>query len=178
MHSHGVEVMSIRFVMDESALVWRGPMLSKGLMQLVQQTHWGDLDYLIIDLPPGTGDVALTLAQKVPLVGALMVQTPHALAKADTSKAVEMFQVLGVPVLGVIENMSYYHCSSCGQKDEVFGPGDASVLWRLPFTAEIEQPAQSLQYGLDAMALAVGARISLQPLYSKDMMPRVVVENA
>lgn len=119
---HGIEANSIGFLIDpDSAAIWRGPMVSQALEQLLRQTNWGDLDYLIIDMPPGTGDIALTLSQKVPLAGAVIVTTPQDLALADARKGLHMFRKVEVPVLGVVENMSMHVCSNCGHAEPIFG---------------------------------------------------------
>src|SRR5690554_3543539 len=119
---HGLQANSIGFLIDEDApTIWRGPMVTQALTQLLEQTNWKDLDYLIIDMPPGTGDIALTMAQKVPLVGAVIVTTPQDLALADARRGLRMFQKVDVPVLGIVENMSTHVCSNCGHVEAIFG---------------------------------------------------------
>lgn len=119
---HGLQANSIGFLIDEDApAIWRGPMVTQALTQLLTQTNWNDLDYLIVDMPPGTGDIALTMAQKVPLTGAVIVTTPQDLALADARKGLRMFQKVDVPVLGVVENMSVHVCSNCGHAEPIFG---------------------------------------------------------
>lgn len=119
---HGLQANSIGFLLDEDApLIWRGPMVTQALTQLISQTAWDDLDYLIIDMPPGTGDIALTLSQKVPVTAAVVVTTPQDLALADARKGLNMFQKVGVPVLGIVENMSVHVCSNCGHEEAIFG---------------------------------------------------------
>src|SRR5690554_6574419 len=119
---HGLQANSIGFLIDEDApTIWRGPMVTQALTQLLEQTNWKDLDYLIIDMPPGTGDIALTLSQKVPLTGAVIVTTPQDLALADARRGLRMFQKVNVPVLGIIENMSVHICSNCGHAEHIFG---------------------------------------------------------
>ncbi|HYX39857.1 MAG TPA: Mrp/NBP35 family ATP-binding protein [Oligoflexus sp.] len=119
---HGVKVMSFGFMSDPyHPVIWRGPMIAKALEQLFYQTVWGELDYLIIDLPPGTGDVQLTLIENVPLHGGIVVSTPQAVALLDAHKGLSMFEKLKVPVLGLVENMSHFRCSSCGHLDDIFG---------------------------------------------------------
>lgn len=126
---HGIQSMSIGYLVDEkTAMVWRGPMVSMALQQLLHDTQWDRLDYLVIDLPPGTGDVQLTLAQKIPVTGAVIVTTPQDLALLDARRAYEMFRKVNVPVLGVIENMSVYHCSQCGHEEKIFGEGGGQHL--------------------------------------------------
>jgi ATP-binding protein involved in chromosome partitioning len=120
--AHGLEAMSIGFLVDEQQpMAWRGPMVTSALNQLLTQTRWGDLDYLIVDMPPGTGDIQLTLAQRVPVSGAVIVTTPQDIALADARKGLEMFQKVHVPVLGVVENMSLHICSRCGHEEHIFG---------------------------------------------------------
>ncbi|NNM53024.1 MAG: iron-sulfur cluster carrier protein ApbC [Pseudomonadales bacterium] len=129
LHCHGLDVMSMGFlVTEQTPVVWRGPMATGALMQMLTQTLWSDLDYLIVDMPPGTGDIALTLAQKVPVTAALIVTTPQDLALIDAIKAVEMFNKVEIPVLGVIENMSTHICSHCGHEDAIFGHGAGERL--------------------------------------------------
>jgi ATP-binding protein involved in chromosome partitioning len=120
--AHGIEAMSIGFLVDEQQpMAWRGPMVTSALNQLLTQTRWGDLDYLVVDMPPGTGDIQLTLAQRVPVSGAVIVTTPQEIALADARKGLEMFQKVHVPVLGVVENMSLHICSRCGHEERIFG---------------------------------------------------------
>ncbi|WP_440997461.1 iron-sulfur cluster carrier protein ApbC [Arhodomonas sp. SL1] len=119
---HGVEVMSIGvLVKQEEAVVWRGPMVTQALTQLLNDTRWGELDYLLIDLPPGTGDIQLTLAQRVPVAGAVIVTTPQDIATLDARRGIRMFQKVKVPVLGVVENMALHVCSNCGHEEHIFG---------------------------------------------------------
>lgn len=127
--AHGVTVMSMGLLVPAAApVIWRGPMLHQALRQLLRDVLWGELDYLLVDLPPGTGDVQLTLTQSLPLAGAVLVTTPQAVATADVLKGGEMFRQLNVPLLGLIENMSYYLCPHCGQPDYIFGQGGAARL--------------------------------------------------
>jgi ATP-binding protein involved in chromosome partitioning len=120
--AHGIEAMSIGFLVDEQQpMAWRGPMVTSALNQLLTQTRWGELDYLVVDMPPGTGDIQLTLAQRVPVSGAVIVTTPQDIALADARKGLEMFQKVHVPVLGVVENMSLHICSHCGHEERIFG---------------------------------------------------------
>lgn len=119
---HGIQANSIGFLIEEDApAIWRGPMVTQALVQLLNQTNWNDLDYLIVDMPPGTGDIALTMAQKVPLTGAIIVTTPQDLALADARKGLRMFQKVEVPILGIVENMSMHVCSNCGHVEAIFG---------------------------------------------------------
>ncbi len=120
--AHGIEAMSIGFLVDEQQpMAWRGPMVTSALNQLLTQTRWGNLDYLVVDMPPGTGDIQLTLAQRVPVSGAVIVTTPQDIALADARKGLEMFQKVHVPVLGVVENMSIHVCTNCGHEERIFG---------------------------------------------------------
>lgn len=124
MRAFGIEAMSIGFLVDaETPMIWRGPMATSALTQLFADTLWGDLDYLLIDLPPGTGDIQLTLAQKIPVAGAVIVTTPQDIATLDAKKALKMFQKVEVPVLGIIENMALHVCSNCGHEEHLFGEG-------------------------------------------------------
>lgn len=126
---HGIKTMSIGYLVEPSAaMMWRGPMLGKALQQLMKDTNWGDLDYMIIDLPPGTGDVQLTLCQKIPMTGAVIVTTPQDMALLDVRRACEMFKKLNVPILGIIENMTVFQCSHCGHQETIFGEGGALIL--------------------------------------------------
>ncbi len=119
---HGLQVMSIGFLVGEDqAMIWRGPMATQALEQLLRQTRWQDLDYLIVDMPPGTGDIALTLSQRVPLTGALIVTTPQDIALIDAKKGLKMFEKVGVPILGIVENMAVHVCTNCGHAEHIFG---------------------------------------------------------
>ncbi|WP_407276264.1 iron-sulfur cluster carrier protein ApbC [Halothiobacillus sp. DCM-1] len=127
--AHGLQTMSIGYLVDEAqAMIWRGPMVTSALMQLLNDTRWADLDYLIVDMPPGTGDIQLTLAQKVPVAGAVIVTTPQDIALLDARKAITMFDKVNIPVLGVIENMSVHICSNCGHAEPIFGQGGGEKL--------------------------------------------------
>ena len=127
--AHGVRCMSMSFVMSErTPAIWRGPMASGAMQQLLTQTDWGELDYLIVDMPPGTGDIQLTLAQRVPLAGAVIVTTPQDVALLDARKGIEMFRKVEVPVLGIVENMSTHVCSECGHEEQIFGSGGGAAV--------------------------------------------------
>jgi ATP-binding protein involved in chromosome partitioning len=122
LENHGVQVISIGFLVDaDQAMIWRGPMATQALEQLLRQTNWRELDYLLVDMPPGTGDIALTLTQRVPLTGAIVVTTPQDIALLDVKRGVEMFRKVGVPILGIVENMALYTCPNCGHSEHVFG---------------------------------------------------------
>lgn len=142
----GIKIVSIGFMVEEdSPVIWRGPLLMKALEQFLHGTKWGELDYLIIDLPPGTGDVQLSLVQMTPVAGAVVVTTPQDLALIDVKKAVRMFEKVGVPILGVIENMSYYLCPHCDGRSEIFGHGGAEETCRkmgLRFLGEVPLQAE------------------------------------
>lgn len=141
LEAYGVKLMSMGFlVQPDQAVIWRGPMLHSAVRQFLTDVDWGDLDYLVIDLPPGTGDVQLTLAQSVPLTGGVVVATPQDVALADVIKGIAMFQKLEVPVLGVVENMSYFLCPHCGERTEIFAHGGAQQMaqkYNAPFLGEI-----------------------------------------
>jgi ATP-binding protein involved in chromosome partitioning len=149
----GLQVMSIGFLIDpDQPMVWRGPMVTSALNQLLGQTSWRDLDYLIVDMPPGTGDIQLTLSQQVPVSGAVVVTTPQDIAAIDARKGLAMFRKVSIPVLGVIENMSTHICTACGHEEAIFGTGGADamvrdfgveLLGRLPLDASIREQADS-----------------------------------
>lgn len=149
--AHGVQAMSMGFLVTEKTpMVWRGPVVSSALQQLLNQTAWQDLDYLIIDLPPGTGDIQLTLSQKVPVSGALVVTTPQDIALLDARKGIEMFHKVSVPILGIVENMAMHICSACGHAEALFGEGggervaaeyEVPLLGSLPLSRQIREQA-------------------------------------
>ena len=152
--AHGLQAMSIGFLMDSDSqpAIWRGPMATQALWQLLTETMWDDLDYLVVDLPPGTGDIQLSLSQKFPVAGSVIVTTPQDIALLDARKGLEMFRKVGIPVLGVIENMSTHICSNCGHEEAVFGSGGGDRLSRdagtellgsLPLDIRIRQQADS-----------------------------------
>lgn len=149
--AHGLQTISMGYlVTEQTPMVWRGPMVSGALKQLLTQTRWDDVDYLIIDMPPGTGDIALTLSQSVPVTGAVVVTTPQDIALLDAQKGIEMFRKVNVPVLGVVENMAIHVCSECGHKEHIFGEGggnriaeeyDTAFLGALPLAMSIRKQA-------------------------------------
>ena len=153
MQGHGIEANSIGFLVDQdNPMVWRGPMATSALEQLLRQTNWGELDYLIVDMPPGTGDIQLTLSQRVPLTGAVIVTTPQDIALIDAKKGLKMFEKVGVPILGLVENMSIHVCSNCGHAEHIFGTGGAErmareygveMLGSLPLDIGIREQADS-----------------------------------
>lgn len=129
MEAHGIQAMSIGFLVDkDTPMVWRGPMVTGALEQLLRDTKWRDLDYLVIDLPPGTGDIQLTLAQKIPVTGAIIVTTPQDIALLDARKGLKMFEKVGIPILGIVENMSTHICSKCGHEEHIFGAGGGEIM--------------------------------------------------
>jgi ATP-binding protein involved in chromosome partitioning len=139
--AHGVPVMSIGFFLEsDQAVIWRGPMLGKALHQLMADVHWGDLDYLVVDMPPGTGDVQITFSQQLKVSGALLVATPQDVALADVVRAKAMFDKVNIPILGIVENMSYFICDGCGKSHEIFSRGGAeraAERFKIPFLGEI-----------------------------------------
>ena len=151
--AYGVQTMSIGFMVDvDSPMVWRGPMVTQALEQLLNQTNWNDLDYLIVDMPPGTGDTQLTLAQKVPVTGAVIVTTPQDIALIDARKGLKMFDKVGIPILGLVENMSIHICTNCGHEEHIFGHGggekmcqdyDTEFLGALPLELAIREMADA-----------------------------------
>jgi len=153
MEAYGVQAMSIGFLIDtDTPMVWRGPMVTQALEQLLKDTNWRDLDYLVVDMPPGTGDIALTLSQKVPVTGAVIVTTPQDIALIDARKGLKMFEKVGVPIVGIVENMSIHICSKCGHAEHIFGEGGAERMCRdynvpflgsLPLDIRIREQADS-----------------------------------
>ena len=153
MENHGVQVMSIGFLVEpDQAMIWRGPMATQALDQLLHQTNWRDLDYLLVDMPPGTGDIALTLSQRVPLTGAVIVTTPQDIALLDAKKGLKMFEKVGVPILGIVENMAVYCCPNCGHSEHIFGADggqrmaaeyNVDYLGGLPLTMKIREQADA-----------------------------------
>lgn len=195
--AHGLQVMSIGYLTDmDAALIWRGPMLAKSLLQMIDLTLWDELDYLFIDLPPGTGDIQLSLVQKIPLAGAVVVTTPQQVATLDAQKAITMFQKTQVPVLGLIENMANFHCAHCGHEEAIFGAGGAQaladktntpLLGQLPLAGQIrddsdkgrptalgDNKALSQTFQLTALRLAI--ELAKRPVNFSAKMPPVVVE--
>ena len=197
--SHGIQINSIGFLIDaEEPMIWRGPLVAQALTQLLTQTNWDDLDYLVIDMPPGTGDIQLTLSQTVPVTGAIVVTTPQDIALLDAKKGLKMFQKVNVPILGIVENMSMFKCPKCGHLEHIFGEGGAKrmsetyhvdVLGQLPLDAAIRQQADSGEPTIvsspDSYAAKVYREIALKAAAAiaktaKDMslkMPSIKVEN-
>jgi ATP-binding protein involved in chromosome partitioning len=153
MEGHGLQAISIGFLIDvDTPMVWRGPMVTQALEQLLKDTRWRDLDYLVVDLPPGTGDIQLTLAQKVPVTGVVIVTTPQDIALIDARKGLKMFEKVGIPILGIVENMSIHVCPKCGHESHIFGSGGAErmckeygteLLGQLPLDESIREQADS-----------------------------------
>ena len=153
MEGHGIQAMSIGFLIDvETPMVWRGPMVTQALEQLLNETKWRDVDYLVVDLPPGTGDIQLTLAQRVPVTGAIIVTTPQDIALMDARKGLKMFEKVNIPILGIVENMSLHICSKCGHEEHMFGEGGGArmskdygveLLGALPLDIQIREQADS-----------------------------------
>jgi ATP-binding protein involved in chromosome partitioning len=161
LENYGVQVMSIGFlVAQDEAMIWRGPMATQALEQLLRQTNWQDLDYLIVDMPPGTGDIQLTLSQRVPMTGAVIVTTPQDIALLDAKKGIKMFQKVGVPILGIVENMAVHVCSQCGHVEHVFGADGGKAM--------------AAEYGMDYLgALPLSMQIRVQ---ADSGQPTVVAE--
>ncbi len=197
--SYGVQSMSIGFLIDEEEpMIWRGPMVTQALQQMLGDTNWKQLDYLVIDLPPGTGDIQLTLSQKVPVSGALIVTTPQDISLLDARKAYKMFEKVKVPVLGVVENMSTHICSQCGHEEHIFGSGGGqnmadqyglNLLGSLPLNIRIREDADGGQpsvvtdpEGDIAMAYRniarrLAARLAMQGKNYASAFPNIVVKN-
>jgi ATP-binding protein involved in chromosome partitioning len=197
--AHGLPVMSIGFLVEEDTpMIWRGPMVTSALQQLLNDTDWGQLDYLIIDLPPGTGDIQLTLAQRIPTAGAIIVTTPQDIALLDARKALNMFNKVDVPVLGVIENMSTHICSACGHEEPIFGQGggskiaadfDIPLLGQLPLAMEIRTaldegrptvaaaPDSELGQRYREFALRTAGALAVMPRNMTVKLPEIVIQN-
>ncbi len=197
--AHGLQTMSIGYLIDdETPMIWRGPMVTAALEQLLRDTNWQPMDYLVIDLPPGTGDTQLTLAQKIPVSGAVIVTTPQDIALLDARKALKMFEKVEVPVLGVIENMSTHICSRCGHEEPIFGSGGGQrmaedygieLLGSLPLELRIRvdadcgnptvvaEPEGRLARNYRDIARRVAARLSRQAKDYSAKFPEIVIEN-
>ena len=153
LQAHGLQIASIGFMIDpDQPMVWRGPMVTQALQQLLELTNWRDLDYLVVDMPPGTGDIQLTLSQKVPVTGAVIVTTPQDIALLDARKGLKMFEKVGIPILGIVENMSMHVCSQCGHAEAIFGEGGGEkmcadfgvdFLGKLPLAMTIREQSDS-----------------------------------
>jgi ATP-binding protein involved in chromosome partitioning len=198
--SHGVAAMSIGFLVDaEQPMVWRGPMVTQALTQLLAETDWGALDYLVVDMPPGTGDIQLTLAQRVPVAGAVIVTTPQDIALADARKGLKMFEKVSVPVLGIVENMSVHICSSCGHTEHIFGAGGGArmaeqygvkLLGELPLDMHIREEADGGHPTVVAapdspraqayfeMARRTAGALALRARDRSSVFPKIVIEES
>jgi ATP-binding protein involved in chromosome partitioning len=200
LRAHGLAAMSIGFLVDPGqAVVWRGPMVTQALTQLLTDTEWGELDYLVVDMPPGTGDIQLTLAQRVPVAGAIIVTTPQDISLADARKGLAMFEKVSVPVLGIIENMSVHVCSHCGHSEHIFGAGGGArlaaehgirLLGELPLDIRIREQADggrptvvaepdspAAQAYIDAARRAAAA-LALRSRDRSALFPKIVVEDS
>jgi ATP-binding protein involved in chromosome partitioning len=199
MEIYGVQTMSIGLLIDvDQPMVWRGPMVTQALEQLLRDTQWKELDYLVVDLPPGTGDIQLTLSQKVPLTGAVIVTTPQDIALIDARKGLKMFEKVNVPILGIVENMSTHICSKCGHEEHIFGEGGAArmsadygidLLGQLPLDMRIREQVDSGRPTLvtdpdgdisriyKEIARKVAAKISSQKRDYGGAFPKIVVQN-
>jgi ATP-binding protein involved in chromosome partitioning len=197
--NHGLQIMSIGYMIeDDTPVIWRGPMVTQALMQLATNTLWEDLDYLIIDFPPGTGDIALTLAQRIPMSAAVIVTTPQDIALLDAKKALKMFEKVEVPVLGIIENMSTHVCSNCGHEEPIFGAGGGErmaqlygkpLLGSLPLDIRIRSdadagtpsvaanPQSELAQRYRHIARSLAAKLSLQARNKTIQFPKIVIQN-
>jgi ATP-binding protein involved in chromosome partitioning len=200
LRAHGLQVMSIGFLIDpDQPMVWRGPMVTQALNQMLQQTQWEDLDYLIVDMPPGTGDIQLTLSQQVPVSGAVIVTTPQDIALLDARKGLQMFRKVNVPILGVVENMSTHLCTNCGHEEPLFGSGggarmaaeyDVELLGQLPLDLRIREQTDSGQPSVVAepeeapaeaylkTARKMAARLAMQGKDYSARFPKIVVEES
>jgi len=198
--AYGLKVMSIGFLVDvEQPMVWRGPMVTQALVQLLETTRWGELDYLIVDMPPGTGDIQLTLSQRVPVSGAVIVTTPQDIALLDARKGLRMFQKVAVPVLGVVENMSTHVCSNCGVEEHIFGAGGGrrmaeqygvELLAELPLDIRIREqadggkptvaaePESKLGRAYVDLARRTAARLVVGSLQSTAVFPTISTEES
>ena len=196
---YDVQTMSIGYLVDpDQAMVWRGPMVSQALMQLLNDTCWDALDYLLIDMPPGTGDVQLTLAQKVPVTGAVIVTTPQDIALLDARKAIKMFEKVNVPVLGIVENMAMHICSQCGHSEAIFGSGGGAkiaaqyqvdLLGQLPLDLSIREsadlgkpsvvdaPDSAIAASYKQIARRIALTVAEQARDFSSKMPKIVVQN-
>jgi ATP-binding protein involved in chromosome partitioning len=199
MLAHGIQAMSIGFLVDvDTPMVWRGPMVTGALEQLLRDTKWRDLDYLIVDLPPGTGDIQLTLAQKIPVTGAIIVTTPQDIALLDARKGLKMFEKVGIPILGIVENMSTHICSNCGHEEHIFGAGGGQkmcddykvdLLGSLPLDISIREltdsgkptvitePDSKIAHIYKEIARKAAIKIANASLDHSSKFPNIVIQN-
>jgi ATP-binding protein involved in chromosome partitioning len=187
--AQGLQTMSIGYLVEtDAAMIWRGPMVSGALQQMLKDTAWDKLDYLLIDLPPGTGDIQLTMAQKIPITGALIVTTPQDLALLDARKAYHMFRKVGIDVLGVVENMATHTCSQCGHQEAIFGEGggdrmarqyDLTLLAQLPLDIKVREQGDAgkitVSEGFTALAQAVHEKVQAKKQNFMSKFPPIVV---
>jgi len=200
LENYGVQVMSIGLLIEpDNPMIWRGPMATQALEQLLRQTAWQDLDYLIVDMPPGTGDIQLTLSQRVPLTGAIIVTTPQDIALLDARKGLKMFEKVGVPILGIVENMALHVCSHCGHVEHIFGEGGGKTLSAdyhvdylggLPLDIRIREQADSgrptvvadpdspIAQSYKAIARAVAVKVAQQGRDYTAKFPTISVQNS
>ncbi len=200
LENYGVQIMSIGFLIDaDNPMIWRGPMATQALEQLLRQTAWQDLDYLIVDMPPGTGDIQLTLSQRVPLTGAVIVTTPQDIALLDARKGLKMFEKVGVPILGIVENMAMHVCTQCGHVEHIFGAGGGEAMSRdfgvdylggLPLDIRIREQADSgrptvvadpdgaIAQSYKAIARAVAVKVAQQGRDYTAKFPTISVQNS
>ncbi len=199
MVNHGIQTMSIGFLVEEETpMIWRGPMVTQALEQLFNDTRWQDVDYLVVDLPPGTGDVQLTLAQKIPVSGAVIITTPQDISLLDARKGLKMFDKVNVPVLGIIENMSIHICSKCGNEERIFGQGggkrmsdeeNVTLLGDLPLDISIRrfadngnpsvvaEPESRITRMFIEMARKIAAKLALKAKDYSNKFPTIVIKN-
>ena len=199
LEAYGVQAMSIGFLIDiDTPMVWRGPMVTQALEQLLKDTNWREIDYLIVDMPPGTGDIQLTLSQKVPVTGAVIVTTPQDIALIDAKKGLKMFEKVGVPIVGIVENMSMHICSNCGHAEAIFGEGGGEAmcreynvpfLGRLPLDIRIREQADSgrpsvvadpdgaVAHAYKAIARKVAIFVAQKAADFSAKFPSIVVQN-
>jgi ATP-binding protein involved in chromosome partitioning len=199
MENYGVQAMSIGFLIDEDTpMIWRGPMVTQALEQLLNDTRWRELDYLIIDMPPGTGDIQLTLSQRIPVSGAVIVTTPQDIALLDARKGLKMFEKVEVPILGIVENMSIHICSKCGHEEHIFGEGGGQkmsddygvdFLGALPLDIKIREEADSGKPTVVAqpdsriteiyreIARRMAAKLAIKAKDYSSKFPNIVIQN-
>lgn len=200
MENHNIQSMSIGYMIagDDAPMIWRGPMVTQALDQLLRQTHWDNLDYLVVDLPPGTGDIQLTLAQKVPVTGSIIVTTPQDIALMDARKGLKMFEKVGIKIIGIVENMSTHICSNCGHEEHIFGAGggakmcadyEVEFLGSLPLDIRIREQADSgkptvvaapdsdISKNYKTIARRIAVKIAEMAQDHSAAFPKIVVQN-
>jgi ATP-binding protein involved in chromosome partitioning len=199
MEGHGIQASSIGFLIDtDTPMVWRGPMVTQALEQLLRETNWRDLDYLIVDMPPGTGDIHLTLSQKIPVTGAVIVTTPQDIALLDARKGLKMFEKVGIPILGIVENMAIHVCSQCGHAEHIFGAGggermakdyEVEYLGGLPLDIRIREqtdsgrptvvaePDSAISQSYKQIARRIAVKIAERAKDMSTKFPSIVVQN-